>query len=196
MTDTLKPAELDLEALKKVALAVTPGDIDSAPEKGEYGHKERDKWYACPTCDGQGEVFGATYCNFDDKPLGVQFFGIGAEFGRWEDYFRAFRPSAVLSLLTRIEALEAEVRRLEVSVLDGAISDRLDEAGSPLTWQEVALSAEAQRDRMREALELARGRITMLMPADLPGSDHPGATQYVLSKVEAALSQRSGEEEG
>jgi hypothetical protein len=59
-----------------------------------------------------------------------------------------------------------------------------------------ALSAEAQRDRMREALELARGRITMLMPADLPGSDHPGATQYVLSKVEAALSQGPGEEEG
>lgn len=243
MTDTLKPAELDLEALKKVALAVTPGDIDSAPEKGEYGHKERDKWYACPTCDGQGEVFGATYCNFDDKPLGVQFFGIGAEFGRWEDYFRAFRPSAVLSLLTRIEALEAErdEARARLRNVPGLTPfNDAEDAAWPLAMARLqntepgpdqgiamvgtgdlelalrrlsqfadvalrnaavigglearALSAEAQRDRMREALELARGRITMLMPADLPGSDHPGATQYVLSKVEAALSQRSGEE--
>lgn len=100
---------LDLDELEKVARAVsTPGDIDSAPARGEYGYKEADAWYSCPACDGQGEVNGATYCNFDGKPLGVQFFGIGAEFGEWEAYFRALRPPTVLRLIALARSAQGE----------------------------------------------------------------------------------------
>lgn len=37
------------------------------------------------------------------------------------------------------------------------------------------------------ALRLAQGRLEMLLDADLPDSDHPGATRYVLGVVQAAL---------
>lgn len=37
------------------------------------------------------------------------------------------------------------------------------------------------------ALRLAEGRLTMLMKADLPESDHPVATGYILNKVREAL---------
>jgi hypothetical protein len=89
----------------------TPGDIDSAPKSGEYGFKEVDKWYECPACAGRGEVQGSTYCNFDDKPLGVQFFGIGAEHGQWEAYFRAFPPRVVLALLSERASLQERLAK-------------------------------------------------------------------------------------
>lgn len=39
-----------------------------------------------------------------------------------------------------------------------------------------------------KALGLAEGRLAMLLTAELPGSDHPVATEYVLSRVRDALS--------
>ncbi|WP_374453783.1 hypothetical protein [Phenylobacterium sp.] len=118
---TQVPATPELvERLREAALAVTtPGNIDSAPEGGEYGHKETGKWYACPACDGDGQVHGATYCNFDGKPLGVQFFGIGAEFQQWEDYFRAASPATVLGLIDKLQTFEAaltEIARLRTDL--------------------------------------------------------------------------------
>lgn len=41
------------------------------------------------------------------------------------------------------EALKKRMRELETEVLDVAISDKLDETGSPLTWEERAVAAEA-----------------------------------------------------
>lgn len=56
-----------------------------------------------------------------------------------------FTPAFVLNLLARIEEVEGENRRLQTEVLNAAFSDRLDmeAGGSPLTWKEIALSAEA-----------------------------------------------------
>lgn len=42
------------------------------------------------------------------------------------------------------------------------------------------------------ALRLAEGRLAMLLDADLPESDHPSATQYVLDKVRIALAAGAG----
>jgi len=117
---------MDDAELKRVAEAATPGDLDSAPERGEYGHKETSKWYECPACDGRGEVHGATYCNFDGFALGVQFFGIGNEFKNYEAFFRAFRPETVLSLLSRLSAAEAEIARRD-AVSKASWGDQKDE---------------------------------------------------------------------
>jgi hypothetical protein len=50
----------------------------------------------------------------------------------------------------------------------------------------------AEVERKDRALRLAEGRLAMLMSADLPESDHPGATQCVLDHVRAALTPESG----
>jgi hypothetical protein len=50
---------------------------------------------------------------------------------------------------------------------------------------------ETNMDQMRRALELAAGRLELLLKAELPGSDHPTATRYVLGEVKAALSSAS-----
>jgi hypothetical protein len=182
MTDTLKPAELDLEALKKVALEATPGPWTLDEEWIQYEGMLRPShniYSAAPSPDGR------IICNVDiwrHDPEGTH------ENAR---HIATFSPATALSLLTRIEALEAEVRRLELSVLDGAISDRLDEAGSPLTWQEVALSAEAQRDRMREALNALRNRAYQRIP-----SERWHLFQQAVENADAALSQGTGGSSG
>lgn len=40
------------------------------------------------------------------------------------------------------------------------------------------------------ALKLAEDRLTLLLGADLPGSDHPSATRYVIDCVRAARLRR------
>lgn len=113
------PTPEEVERLLEIARAVsTPGEIDSAPEIGEYGHKERGQYLECPSCGGAGHVDGSTFCNFDDKPLGVQFFGIGAEPKEWEAYFRAFRPETAIALLSALQAKEEEVDRLHLRIVD------------------------------------------------------------------------------
>lgn len=56
-------------------------------------------------------------------------------------------------LVTRSQA-EAIIRDLETKILEAAISDRLDDAGSPLTWQERAEKAEA--DNAAKDAEIAK----------------------------------------
>jgi hypothetical protein len=193
MTDTLKPAELDLEALKKVALAA---------EKVAPGRWEADWQPYGENANGCDPAYLEGY-----EPTGDFLYAGGTVRLNNEDvaaHIATFGPAAVLSLLTRTEALEAEVRRLELSVLDAAISDRLDEAGSPLTWQEVALSAEAQLDRMREALEPFANiaRVHLGQPLDdehivFIEDLHGFITELFVRpfrKALAALSQGSGEE--
>ena len=48
-----------------------------------------------------------------------------------------------------LEFLNAENLRLSTEVLDVAISDKLDEAGSPLSWKERAIAAEAEIERLK-----------------------------------------------
>ena len=99
---------IDLEGMRAAAEKATPGDLDTVPNPpSEYGGHSSGV-YKCPACDGQGEVDGASYCNFDGVALGVQFFGIGNEHVNYEAYFRAVRPAAVLALLDYVERLKAE----------------------------------------------------------------------------------------
>jgi len=66
------------DRLEELAGKATAGDLRTA-------QFEDDGWIECPVCCGQGEVDGKDYCNIDGKALGVQFYGIGHEFGTHEE---------------------------------------------------------------------------------------------------------------
>ena len=51
----------------------------------------------------------------------------------------------------------------------------------------VTHEKEAGDCSIRRALELAEGRLSLLMNAELPDTDHPTATGYVLKQVRDAL---------
>lgn len=92
-------------ALKQAALAATPQNIDSAESIDRF---EDGSHIECPTCGGDGCVpREADFCNYDGTAIGVQFYGVGSEFGAAEAYFRAAKPSVVLAMITRLESAEA-----------------------------------------------------------------------------------------
>jgi hypothetical protein len=220
MTDTLKPAELDLEALKKVALEATPGPW-------EFGGGSVTNWHDFTfemewIANGQGE---------DDD-------GVNANVKADGEFIATFDPPTVLSLLTRIEALEAErdEARARLRNVPGLTPfNDAEDAAWPLAMARLqntepgpdqgiamvgtgdlelalrrlsqfadvalrnaavigglearALSAEAQRDRMREALTALRNRVYQRIP-----SERWHLFQQAVENADAALSQGSGEE--
>jgi hypothetical protein len=156
MTDTLKPAELDLEALKKVALEATPGPWTLDEEWIQYEGMLRPShniYSAAPSPDGR------IICNVDiwrHDPEGTH------ENAR---HIATFSPATALSLLTRIEALEAERdEKQRALAVAGETLMRLDRTNADLGAR--ALSAEAQRDRMREALTALRNRVYQRIPSE------------------------------
>jgi hypothetical protein len=108
------------------------------------------------------------------------FTACGSSAARLRDHLRAVLASHATQA-ERLQAAEAEVERLkaENTMVHGVY--RLTEAR--------ATTAEALVGELVEALTLARDRMKMLLPATLDGSDHPGATEYVIIYAEAALSK-------
>jgi len=89
MTDTPTPARPALDAmaeeLERLCEAATPGDLATA----EGGARDQED-VECPACGGEGSISATDYCNFDGAATGVQFFGIGKEFGAHEALWRFF----------------------------------------------------------------------------------------------------------
>lgn len=159
MTDTNALADR-LEAL---AAKATPGNLATAERHTE------SEFVECPFCQGDGEVEAADYCNFDGKALGVQFYGIGDEFGAHEKLWRKL----IDNLPTIIAALRAEHRdcpscgglntscpegceRDENGELDGSTLADHPNAEDYFNRAQRAEQALAERDaevvRLREAL--------------------------------------------
>ena len=68
----------------------------------------------CPVCSGEGySSLENDYCNFDNHAIGVQFYGIGSEFGAGERYFRAANPSVIRALLAERAELKRQVEGLK-----------------------------------------------------------------------------------
>ena len=86
------------DELARLAAKATPGRLETAETSSH------DDVIECPVCDGCGEVDASNYCNFDHKALGVQFYGIGEEFGAHE----ALWSKLANNLSTIIAALRAE----------------------------------------------------------------------------------------
>lgn len=93
-----QPSKLEqlVEKLEALAAAATVGDLTTAER---YRPEE---WFECPFCE-DGEIKAADYCNFDHKALGVQFYGIGPEFGAHEKLW----SELVNNLPTILAALRA-----------------------------------------------------------------------------------------
>lgn len=155
MTDTLTPEKR--EEIRKRAEAATPGNLDTVNDPNdEYGGRSEGV-YECPMCNGDGSVDGVTYCNFDDVAMGVQFFGIGEEHGKYEQFFRAANPAAVLALLSALDAAIERAEKAEalwgatkaaavraVDVLD-AFADVFTEMKTKDSLGDAAVCADASR---------------------------------------------------
>jgi hypothetical protein len=91
--------------------------------------------------------------------------------------------SEIESLRSRAEKAEAELLTM-TRKFNGAV-------GLKEQQRMRAEYAEATCEKLAKALELADGRITLLLqefPETSDKSDHPCATKYVLKKVRGALS--------
>lgn len=99
--------------LRELHKAATPGNLSSAEiiEDGDF---------ICPHCDGNGEVEGEQYINYDRVAANVLFTGIGHEFGANRDWYIAICrdwpeiAEALTAAQGRIEALEEALRRIDV----------------------------------------------------------------------------------
>lgn len=87
------------DELETLAAKATKGDLTTAERHVECETVE------CPFCNGDGEVEATDYCNFDDKALGVQFYGIGTEFGAHEKLWRKLVENLPI-IITALRAAE------------------------------------------------------------------------------------------
>ncbi|MEL7628752.1 hypothetical protein AAGW04_07070 [Pectobacterium aroidearum] len=101
---TNKPISEVIAEIKEAAESSTALNLDSAQLVRDEGG-----CYECPVCGGDGYVDAESdYCNIDGAPIGVQFYGIGEEFGLAEKYFRAASPANIKRLIVHIAALEQQ----------------------------------------------------------------------------------------
>lgn len=105
-------SRVDIAEMRALMEACTKGDLSTAERHIESEYVE------CPACSGDGEIEASDYCNFDGKALGVQFYGIGPEFGAHEKLWRAV-TAALPALLTELEATRAAAER--IAELEGAL---------------------------------------------------------------------------
>lgn len=136
----------DLDALERAARAVTKGDLATA-------EITKDGSRPCPCCDTEGYVDGRDYINIDDVPLNVQFSGIGPEFKRWEAYFKAAQPAAILTLISRLRTAEAALAGARESLeglMVGCRWERISMDGLILEgWQTKRMPDDESLDRAR-----------------------------------------------
>ena len=102
--------------LRELHKAATPGNLSSAEiiEDGDF---------ICPHCDGNGEVEGEQYINYDGVAANVLFTGIGHEFGANRDWYIAICRDwpeiayALTAAQERIEALEGALEDAEQTLM-------------------------------------------------------------------------------
>ncbi|MGA4275629.1 hypothetical protein ACI2VH_02660 [Ralstonia nicotianae] len=155
-------ADLDLNELERLALKATPQQFDTAELKRENGVMD------CPICHGEGSVdTEAEYCNYDGRAIGVEFYGIGKEFGAAERYYRAARPAVILAMIARIRELEQRAAVADNrSIYDGrvAVDLAVTRAAPRLYWA------------LKDLLEAVRERV-----------DRCGIESVTISAAENAL---------
>lgn len=131
---------IDVEKLKKLHEAATKGDLSTAERYTEHEHIE------CPVCQGDGEVLASDYCNIDGKALGVQFYGIGNEFGAHEALW-SYLVHSVPAILAMAEERQADHAEINLK------ADFIDKTLNQLAASDERIAQlEAENRRLREAL--------------------------------------------
>ena len=97
-----------ISELEQLASKVGAMALDSA----ETVESQSGAMIECPVCCGEGYASAENdYCNFDNHAIGVEFYGIGPEFGLAESYFRAVNPSTIRALLAERAELKRDAER-------------------------------------------------------------------------------------
>lgn len=99
--------QIDTDKLRALYEAATRGDLATAERHIECETVE------CPACQGDGELDAADYCNFDGVALGVQFYGIGGQFGAHEALWR-YLVQSIPAILAMAEERDRMLRILAV----------------------------------------------------------------------------------
>jgi hypothetical protein len=151
VTDELA-AELETAALKASGM-----QLDSAEEVIEA---DASAMIECPVCGGEGYAsLENDYCNFDNHAIGVQFYGIGSEFGAAERYFRAASPSTILALLAERAELKRDAERFEWLLAERCIMRVQNGTSSPavysLWWSNLGCGQIEWLSSPREAIDAA-----------------------------------------
>lgn len=175
--------------LEELLAKATPGDLSTAERHIE------SEYVDCPFCS-DGEIEAADYCNIDGIALGVQFYGIGPEFGVHEALWGE-AIKAIPILLAAIAEQKAKIADLveDVNRLDGLATQWSKDAEEA---EERALAAGQRADR---AVELLRPLATedavcclgivaatqRGLPCD--GCNYPEMQCYKVFRVRAFLEQ-------
>ena len=137
VTDELA-AELEELARKVGAMA-----LDSAEEVVT----QSGRMIECPACCGEGYASAENdYCNFDNHAIGVEFYGIGPEFGLAEAYFRKASPATILALLAERAELLRDAERLDWFIKECCVMECMNGSASPVVYR-IYWSHEAEGQR-------------------------------------------------
>lgn len=130
-----------IEELLTLAEKATPGRLETAERH------TAEEMIECPICNGDGEVYASDYCNIDGRALGVQFYGIGPEFGAHEalwSFLMANLPAIITALSTaeKLEVAKEALRKIAEGEIDRAI------------WPDLAVRYERFAAQALAALEV------------------------------------------
>ena len=135
MSDALTDEKLIAE-LERLRSAATPGDLDTAEIA------RTDEWLECPFCAGEGSVDGATYVNYDDAAVSVQFFGVGGQFLASEALYRALMRALPRLLALAKAGMRAEsYERICETIVEIAEDSKMDPTAALVAIKHIADAA-------------------------------------------------------
>jgi hypothetical protein len=148
LTDELLE-EIEAAAISAGSMALDTAEVVSKCADGQM--------IECPVCGGEGYASAENdYCNFDNHAIGVEFYGIGPEFGAGERYFRAASPATITALITEIRTLRAENAELRKDAGRGNwLIEYMASARTDLDEDLVSGCAEDNPQKLRDAIDTA-----------------------------------------
>lgn len=99
------------DELRAAAARASNGNLDTA-ERVTIGEIQ------CPLCS-DGVIDHKTWTNIDNKPLGIEVFGLGEALSNYETFVRLANPETIQALLSERESLLALVKEFEAFAKSG-----------------------------------------------------------------------------
>lgn len=96
------------DELREAAEKASNGNLDTA-ERVTVGEIQ------CPLC-GDGVIDHKTWTNIDDKPIGIEVFGLGEALTNYETFVRLANPETIKALLAERDSLLAALHLVRMSM--------------------------------------------------------------------------------